>query len=456
MKTKILDLSIYLNNAINKGHHRSVKAKRNIIAAFFFKGSSIAISLVLVPLTIHYVNPTQYGIWLTLSSIIAWFGFFDIGFGNGLRNKLTEAIARRQFRLSRIYVSTTYAMLCIIVGIVLVIFISVNPFINWSRILNADQHMAAELSVLALMVFVFFCLQFVFQLITTVLTANQEPGYASLFNFLGNAVSLVIIYLLTRTTSGNLLYLGVVLGLTPVMVLLLSSIWFYTHEYKKFSPSVNYVRFKLIGNILNLGLKFFVLQIAGLILYESNNIIIAQLFGPIKVTTYNIAYKYFSVIPMGFSIIMLPFWSAFTKAWVEKDIDWIRNAVKKLQGLWLLCLFIALIMLASSNFIYRLWVGKDIVVPFGLSAAISANVIIYAWNSIFSQFLNGVGKIKLQLYSGIWGAILNIPIAIFLGGVFGIAGVIFSSVIITSVNMVWGYIQYNKIINFKATGIWAK
>ena len=36
---------------------------------------------------------------LTLSSIIGWFAFFDIGFGNGLRNKFAEAIAKGDHQL---------------------------------------------------------------------------------------------------------------------------------------------------------------------------------------------------------------------------------------------------------------------------------------------------------------------------------------------------------------------
>ncbi len=456
MRSSITVALGYLSDKLNKGHQRSVKAKKNILAAFIFKGSSIAISLILVPLTIHYVNPTQYGIWLTLSSIIGWFGFFDIGFGHGLRNKLTEAIANKKYKLSRIYISTTYAILSLIIGIFLLFFFVVNPFINWSAILNADPSMGKELGILALIVFTFFCLQFVLQLITTVLTADQQPGFGSIFNFIGNVVSLAVIFILTKTTSGNLLYLGIVLGLTPVLVLALSSLWFYTHSYRHFAPSVKMVRFSLIGNIFNLGLKFFMLQIAGLLLYESSNIIIAQLFGPAKVTTYNIAYKYFSIIPMVFAIIMLPFWSAFTKAWVEKDIEWIKNAIRKLQMFWLGLAITAIAMLTVSNLVYRLWVGNDIIVPLGLSAAIAAYVIVNSWNTIYSQFLNGVGKVKLQLYYGVGGALLNIPLAVFMGYRFGIAGVIFSSVLLTSVNMVCGYIQYNKIINNTATGIWAK
>src|ERR1035437_4497067 len=165
MKDKILTPFTLISNLINKGHHRSVKAKKNIIASFFIKGLSIAISLVLVPLTIHYVNPTQYGIWLTLSSIIAWFSFFDIGFGYGLRNKFAEALAKGEEELARIYVSTTYAILCIIIGIVRILFLCINPFINWAKLLNTTQEMAGELSTLAGIVFIFFCLRFIFQLV---------------------------------------------------------------------------------------------------------------------------------------------------------------------------------------------------------------------------------------------------------------------------------------------------
>jgi len=100
---------------VTKGHERSVKAKKNILASFVIKGLGIAISLVLVPLTINYINPSRYGIWLTLSSIVGWFSFFDIGFGNGLRNKLAEAKAKGEEELAKIYVSTTYAILSIII-----------------------------------------------------------------------------------------------------------------------------------------------------------------------------------------------------------------------------------------------------------------------------------------------------------------------------------------------------
>lgn len=73
-----------------------------------FKGGTILISLILVPMTLSYLNPYEYGIWLTLSSTLAWIYTFDIGLGNGLRNKLTEALALNDLKLARIYVSTSF------------------------------------------------------------------------------------------------------------------------------------------------------------------------------------------------------------------------------------------------------------------------------------------------------------------------------------------------------------
>ncbi len=456
MKEKILSAFTSLNSIINKGHQRSVKAKKNILASFVIRGCNIAISLILVPLTIHYVNPTQYGIWLTLSSIISWFTFFDIGFGNGLRNKFAEAIAKGEHELARIYLSTTYAILSIIIASVLLLFFCINPFLNWSAILNAPPGMASELSTLALLVFAFFCLQFVLQLITTIITANQQPAKASFFNFLGSLFSLTVIFILTKTTSGSLIYLGLSLGVTPVLVLAASSIWFYNRDYKKYAPSLKFIRFSYARNLMSLGLKFFIIQIAAIIFYETSNLIIAQLFGPAQVTSYNIAYKYFGIIPMVMGIIMTPFWSAFTEAWVNKDIEWIKTTIERLRRLWIVLTIVTLVMLVFANFIYQIWVGKQIVIAFTISATIASYVIINAWNVINSQFLNGVGKIKLQLYLALGGSAINIPLAIFLGKTLGIYGVVLSTTIISIVTAIVSPIQYSKIINNKASGIWAK
>lgn len=447
-----------LRNFLTKGHERSVKAKKNIFASFFIRASSIIISLILVPITINYVNPTRYGIWLTLSSIIAWFSFFDIGLGNGLRNRFAEALAKNDKEIAKVYVSTTYAILTIIIIIVLLIFVCINPLLNWAKILNTQSEMGKELSILALLVFVFFCLRFVFQLIATILTADQKPATASLLKLIGNGLSLLIIYILTKTTKGSLIYLGIALGLAPVIVMVISNLYLFKGDYKEFKPSLAYVKFRYTKNLMSLGIKFFFIHIAVIVLYQSSNIIIAQLYGPIEVTPYNIAYKYFHLVPMFFAIIMTPFWSAFTEGYVKKDFIWIKKTINDLIKIWFIFIAIVIIMLVFSDLFYRIWVGSVVKIPFVLSLIMSIYAIFLTFGSIFVMFINGIGKIKLQLYSSSIATILFIPLAIFFAKNlnFGISGVILAIVISNFYGPILAPIQYNKIINNKATGIWNK
>ena len=117
---------------------RTARAVKNILYSFFIKGYSVIIQFALVPLTLHYLDKFHYGIWLTLASLLEWFNFFDIGIGHGLRNKLAESLAKNEFGLAKIYISTAYAIVTMIFLGFIIIFSVINPFLNWASILNVS------------------------------------------------------------------------------------------------------------------------------------------------------------------------------------------------------------------------------------------------------------------------------------------------------------------------------
>lgn len=444
----------FVKDFFTKGHKRTLKAKKNIAASFSIKGLSIIVSLLLVPLTIDYVNPTQYGIWLTLSSIIAWFSFFDIGFANGLRNRFAEAIANQNFEKARIYVSTTYAILVLIFTVILVLFFGINFFVDWSVILNTTPNMATELSTVALIVFSFFCIQMVLKTISTILLADQKPAMSAFLDTLGQLISLIIIFILTKTTNGSLINLGFAFGLAPIVVLGISSIWFFRKVYRIYSPSVKYVNFTYTKYIMKLGIKFFIIQIAVIVIYQSSNIIISHVSGPVDVTVFNIAYKYIGILLMAFAILTSPYWSAFTEAYVEKDYSWMISTVKKLRKINYLLVIAVIVILIISNPVYKLWIGDAVIIPFSVSASISLFVIILSLITLNTHILNGFGKIKLQLITYSIGTILHVPTAILLGKKLGIIGVVFSASFYCLIIGIFSVIQVNKLIQRKASGIW--
>ena len=299
---------------------RSSKAKWNTILLGSIKTLTIPISFLLVPLTIDYVNKENYGIWLTLSSIVAWMSFFDIGLNNGLRNRLGDSLAKEDYVLSRKLVSTSYALLTIFSSIIFLFFFIINFFIDWNKFLNLSSNSIVQSLPLVISILVgYFCLRFVLSTVQIILIAKQEPGKAAIEPFLEQLLILIIIYSLTIFTKGSLLYLSIALCTAPVIVLIFFNIFFFNSTLKNVAPQFKYIDFSLTKSLMGVGFKFFIIQLAGIIQFQTANFIIMRNYGTEDVTVYNIAFKYFNVLILGMSILISPLWSAVTDAYSKKD-----------------------------------------------------------------------------------------------------------------------------------------
>lgn len=448
-----------IEGLITKGHERSVKAKKNILSSFIIQGISICTSLIMLPVTLSYVNASQYGIWLTLSSIVTWFSFFDIGLTQGLRNKFAEAKAKDDNSLAQTYVTTTYAILTITFCSLWLIFLLVNHWLDWSSILKVPVDMRSEVTILAVIVFTYFCLRSVIKIITTILIADQRPAMASLIDLCGQVAALLIILVLVKTTQGSLVKLGLALCLAPLIILAIASLVFFNGKYKGYRPKFSLVNMSYGKDLLSLGLKFFVIQIAAIIQYQTANIIIARNFGTADVTSYNVIHRYFGVLNMLSAIFLTPFWSASTEAFFKNDIAWIKNAMKKYNLLNLLLVGAGILMLVFSDFIYRGWLGEGKVnITFNLSlwGFIYFNVIIFG--AKYVSFLNGINALRIQFIASLISPVLYILIALFLIKHFhlGAATLFIASVIANFNAYLLAPIQYHKIINKNKKGIWLK
>lgn len=390
-------------------NHRSKKILKNIIFSFGIKAFSIFIGLYIIRLTIDYIDTTKYGIWVTISSITIWVSFFDIGMGNGMRNKLTSAITLNKFDDAKKYVSTTYATLTLIAISFFTLFYLVNPLINWAKFLNVPQNISEDLHLILLIVFGAFSIQFIFQLLNTILTATHEPATANFITLLGQIGVLLTIIFLKQNIKGSLLILVIALNAIPLAILIVASILLFNTKLKYIAPQINKVHFKYIKDIISLGSVFFIIQIGSLVLVQTDNIIIAKVLSPEHVTKFNISYRLFSVITMVFSIILIPYWSAFTDAYAKQDYKWMIKNVQKLRKLWIFFSFIIIpILLLMSNFIYKIWMGNILTIETSLSIAMSIYIIAYLCLIVNCYFLNGVGKLRVQLYAYLITIVINI------------------------------------------------
>lgn len=439
-----------------QGDKRTIKAKKNIIASIVLKGIDSLVYLLLVPVTLGYLNSYEYGIWLTLNSILMWINSFDIGLGNGMRNRLAEAVAKNDLSLGRIYVSTTFFLLIFLMGGLIVVGTFAEPFVNWYDILSTTPGQVPHLKEIVYVSFLIFCLNFIFKFIGNVYLAMQLPAVNNAINVSGHVLSLLIIFILTRTTAGSLFWVAVTYSASPLMIYLVAYPVTFFKVFPAFRPSFRLFRREYLKDLLNIGVQFFLLQLSGILLFAFANLLISHMFGPENVTPYNIAYRYFSLVPMAMNIILAPMWSATTDAYTKGDMDWIKRTMKNMLKI-LFCAYILLLaMIVVSPFIYKIWVGAKVEIPLILSATIALYVAILISSLSYSNFLNGFGKLRLQTINTVSVAVLFYPLCWFLGSTFGLIGIIAGMCLLNLSGLIINKIQFDKIISRKAFGIWNK
>jgi len=450
----------------NEGHERTILTKKNVAASFVIKGITIIISLILVPLTINYVNSERNGIWLTVYSMILWLNLFDIGLGNGMKNKLAEAKALGNMELARKYISSTYAIMSIICLIVFILFCIVNPLLDWDWVfgkLNISSIYNKEVLGLIWILIISFCFTFIFNLLKSVVAADQKPAIGSFIDMLGQLFTLIGVFILSKTVTPSLISLGLVTGFVPVIILIVSTIVLFNTQFKVWCPNFKSINFSLAKSLMNLGLKFFVMGFAFLMVTQTLLFLIQGMTNPVEVTNFNTALRLFSLGLNVMGIIVLPYWSSFTDAYTQKDFAWMQKTVSELRKFFLFLLIFQLAMLVFSPLIYYAWVNhwmkenhNILNISFFMSTAVCLYTSATCWLNICIYPINGIGKVKLQIYSSIAEMLLIVPVALWMGHRLGTVGIILAPVIVYIPRMIWAPVQLNRLIKNKATGIWNK
>lgn len=445
-----------IKNFLSRGSQRSLIVKKNIIASLLIKGCSIIVSLLLVPLTLDYVSSEMYGIWLTLSSIMLWLNFFDVGFTLGLKNRLAEAIAIKDWNRGKALVSTTYFMMVVIFVPLCLLLELLIPHLNWASFLNVDSSYNADISQALYVLVACFCLQMIVNVLLAVVAAFQKVALSMLFPVIGNILSLIVIVILTKCCPPSLTSLAFAISSMPIIVVSIASFCLFKGVFEKVSPSFNAIDKKRVKDLFGLGVKFFLIQIQVVVFFQTTNILISNVSGPDDVTAYNIAYKYLSIGMMVYSIILNPLWPAFTDAYAKKDFAWMNGIYAKMKKLYFMSALVIVIMMVASPIVYSLWIGEKADISFIMTLAVGSYMILNTWDALQVQLINGIGAIKLQTYVTMIGLFLHIPMALFLGRYLGAVGVVSSMFLIVAIYSTFFTLQINKILKRKAGGIWIK
>lgn len=430
----------------------------NIYISLACKFLNMIISFIMVPITLAYLDKAAYGLWAAISSVIAWFFIFDIGIGNGLRNKYAECKAKNDLTSIKYYVSSAYFYFGAMFFALTIVFWIINHYIEWAKLFNAPIEFSSSLNLLMVVAFSLMSLNFVMKLINFILMGDLKTAASDIIGTVAHIVALAGIILLSKYSSPSLLNYAVMYTGSQLFVVSLASLILFNTKYKFCRPSIRHINRSYGRQLIRVGLKFFLLQISSLLLFQTTNFILSNLMGPIHVTDYNICIKYFSLASLIFTMLVNPLWSGYSDAYHRADMVWIANTIKKLKKLWLVVIVLMFVMLVLQKPLFKLWLKNRITVDYTLSLTVITYLIINMKNMIYNPLLNATSKLKLQIILSAIIPFVYLTLAVLFVKYLnlGSKGILIALMISQTIPVaIILPIHTEKILRGEATGIWS-
>lgn len=392
---------------------------KNVIGALVVKGLSLIVAFITTPLFIHYFNDNKVlGVWYTLLSVLIWFLNFDLGIGNGIRNNLVKALTERDMVAAKKVISSgmfSVAFVAIILSIIGTFLISLVD-LNW--LFNIDNCIISSraLFLSTICVFIAVMLRFFLTTISSIFYALQK---SAINNFLGLCVSLLqllYIFVFKFTSSAEaLVYISFAYIFLSNLPVLIAGIFIFCKDLKQCRPSFKYVKKSYIRAIMRIGTLFFICQILYMIIANTNEFFITNLYGTQYTAEYTFYYKLSTICSMIVSLSLAPIWSVVTKAQAEGNYVWLNKLYKKIKlgGIGILVVQLAFVPLIPC--LMDIWLGKGVVMPNYIIATIFALFsTTFLYSGMLSTIANGLAMMKTQTLMFTIAVVLKVALLLLL------------------------------------------
>jgi O-antigen/teichoic acid export membrane protein len=392
------------------------------LASLAARGVGIFTVLISVPLTVHYLGAEQYGLWVTITSVVVLFGFADLGLSNGLMNAVSEAHGKGDRELAQADVSSAFYLLGGAATVLALAFAAAYGFVPWSGVFNVSSSTAAAVAGQATVVFVGITLvSLPFGVVPKIRLGYQEGFKSSIWDAVGNLLSLGGL-VLAVAAKASLPWLILAIGVGPLLATLLNGAALLRGR-PWLAPRMRLATRFAAGHIVRLGLGFFVLQLVAVVAYQTDNVVIAQILGVAAVTQYAVPMRLFMTVPLLLSFWLMPLWPAYREALTRGDDAWVRRTlIRSLVISVGVSIPLSAVLVLFGGPLLNLWVGDSVTPTTSLLLALGLWMVVYSVSITMAVFLNGANVIGFQVVIAICMMVVNLGLSIVLTHLVGVSG----------------------------------
>jgi O-antigen/teichoic acid export membrane protein len=429
------------------GATRLRRARLTSIAQLANRFITLGVGFLTVPLAVAVLGREEYGVWLTMVSLITWFAMSDLGLPSALVNPLSAAIGQGNSSRIRELVSTSSLLLASVgllvtgVGCLLIFVLPIEHILGMSN---------PEFNPTVRWAFAILILLNVGTLplrLSGIIASSMQKGYwTAVEETLAELVVLLGLGAL-RIFGGNLATFALIITVPTALGRL--ALWLFLCKKfgSDFLPHLRNWSAQSARNIAPHGFAFLVGALGEMLVLQTPYIIIARTLGASFVPLFAIPYQLFYSAYAFLNTLANPMWPAYAEAKANEDHNWIRRThwrITKESMLFAIVGFSALGIL--SGWFITLWVGPEYVPPNILLVVLVAQFIQWTWNYVFVILITGLGFIRERTGIVLVFGFLNIALSALLVrhlGIVGVAVALFVAMLLTQTwYLIW--ITYRK------------
>lgn len=425
-----LRLLLGREDATSLAQLRNRRIGRGFVSSVGQKATALAVSVITVPLTVHYLGEERYGLWIAISSVTGWLALSDLGLSSSLGLAISTAFGRNDLESARRDIASAFYALCGIAVLLCVGFIAASPVVAWSAVFKVRGALAqAELYPAIAAAFMLFVLSFPLSVANRVLTSYQEFVTANWWLIAGNILTLAVLYFACRIGAGLPLLVICSSG-APLMIAAAMTVWLFCFAKPALAPIPSLFNLGRARELMSKGWWFFLTGVTWSINSQTDIFIISHFRGSIEVTPYAVAarlFSYASILQIVLAGSLVP---AYAEANARGDATWILKTLRR--HLWLSGITTAAIcagLYIGGPFIIHHWAGAAAIPSLSTLGWMAAWNVMLGVGYPIGSLLNGLGHTKGMTFYGGASAVLNVILSVWWIGRFGVAGVVAASAI---------------------------
>ena len=393
------------------------------------KGLSILISAITLPLTLRYLGKLEYGVWITISTSVVMFSVLDLGIANTLTNFISDAYSEDNKEKAQSYFATAFWLTIVVTFGLAALALVALRLVDWGSALHlTDPILISHARTCLAISVVFFLVGLPLNLANRVLSGYQQVHIANYFAMINSVMGLVAIVsvILMRGSIVDLMLAYCIAMLTGSVLL---NVWIGAWFKPWIRPHPGKVRAAMAREMFGQGALFFILQLTGLVVFNSDNLVITHYLGAAEVTPYSIAWRLTSYASLLQSLFVPAMWPAFSEAYFRGDLPWIRKTYRRIMRATLLTVGSAALFLGvAGRWVIHVWAGH---------AAVPGAALLWSmclWSVLLSITVNQAAlmaatqRLQLQTVAAVLAAAANIVLSIVLVQKMGAIGVILATI----------------------------